>query len=375
MDVRLWHSLQPPPPSEKQDDDAASPFDASNENRSHVDGDDSLVEFVKHQIEHRAKEKGAFAVSHRLAEQLLSSSEKVAERAGERVWERSAEGASQRLAGQLWSASEKAVERVGERSLERVGEAAVERAGERIAEKVGERSLYQAGEKAAERGTKRALEQAIEKAGEGAMERASEKALKRAGERALERAMENASEKTIERAGERALVRATERSGERFVERASEAAIERVGERSTERVLAAIPMKFERIFGISARRIAFRIGQGLTIALPVLGGIFAFYLFRSDYKRWKEEQKIMGNRKLPSFPLVLFYGAGGADLLDAFLHFWIAYGVFAKIGHDMMLLTEHMSMGCAVTSTVCAILGEILSHRQLLKSKTCSAEA
>ena len=146
--------------------------------------------------------------------------------------------------------------------------------------------------------------------------------------------------------------------------------LERVGSRSTERALG----KLERIMGVSTERVARRIGRGLMIALPILGGIFAFYLFRSDYKRWRLELQNTASttsrderpagRNRPSLALVLLGGAGVADLTDAVLHFLIAYGLFVAHQHKFFLLAEELSMGCAVVSTCFAVLGEIASNHR-----------
>ena len=415
---------------------------------------------VRHQVEHRATEKGALGVVQRLVEQLEKvvgsaserSLERASERAGERVLERAGERSLERAsekAGErsLARASKRAVEQAGERSLER----ASERAGERVLERAGERSLERAGEQAGERVLKRAgersLERASEKAGERVLERAGERSLERAsqraveqaGERSLERASEKAGERMLERASERALERTSEQAGERMLERAGERGMERVadafvsqpsksvkkrllpwlmgqrraqssmehavektvvgaelrsleavGERAVEKTIGGRRL----LLGISTERIAARIGRGLTIALPVAGGIFAFYLFRSDWQRWKLELSALSaasqgadnsdiaasastitkrRRQIirpPSLALILFGGAGVADLLDAVLHFFIAVGLFfVTHHHDQIVWAENLSMGCAVVSTLTAVLGEIASHRSRTKQQ------
>jgi len=139
-----------------------------------------------------------------------------------------------------------------------------------------------------------------------------------------------------------------------------------------------------RLFGISAERVAARIGRGLTIILPVAGGIFAFYLFQSDYRRWKQELQDSAiahespvssatrfRLRRPSLALVLFSSAGMADFMDAALHFFIAFLFVSSHGSHhhpyAMVVAEEWSMGCAVVSTVAAVLGEIASHRNQQK--------
>ncbi len=60
---------------------------------------------------------------------------------------------------------------------------------------------------------------------------------------------------------------------------------------------------------------------------------------------------------------LLFITAGLEDLFDVFLHFGIAQALFRHLGHNEVVGAENLSMGCAIISTVCAVLGEVISHR------------
>jgi hypothetical protein len=61
--------------------------------------------------------------------------------------------------------------------------------------------------------------------------------------------------------------------------------------------------------------------------------------------------------------LLLFISTGLMDLLDAIVHFWISYGLFISYsGGSNQHMMEQISMGCAVLSTLCAILGEVCSY-------------
>jgi len=188
---------------------------------------------------------------------------------------------------------------------------------------------------------------------EGIVEKATEKAVERVSERAVERAAEQTSMAALGHtaAGATTLQRTSLRSTERIVERGGEAVIERTCQR---------PLR------VSVERITIRIGRGLTTLLPILGGVFSFYLFRSDYKRWRDEHDttLLDRKKFLRVSLFLFCVAGVADLLDAFLHFWLAYGLLMKLRHHVMIFTEQLSMCCAVVSNVSAVLGEIASHQQ-----------
>ena len=306
-----------------------------------------------HQVEHRAKEKGTLALSQHLAEHMTTITTKSTEQVGERILlERGFQGtkstAERFLERNLQQTGERATERCIEQGLERASERAAERGveqwGERAAEHAGQRWAQQTGEK----GIKRALERWAERAGERTLDRGSEQALERLGKRS----------------GERAVERLGEQSTERLFKVAGEKSAERAVERSSERGM-------ERILGITSEKLTLRIGRGLMIALPVLGGFFAFYLFKSDYHRWLEEKRALPTliqrkekkRRHPYLPLVLFAITGMADFVDAFLHFGIAYGLLAQLGHYRVGLMERLSITCAVISTGFAVWGEILSLR------------
>ena len=241
-------------------------------------------------------------------------------------------------------AKEKGTLALSQHLAEQLTRHTTEAAGERIVEHMGERAV--------ERSTQRAGREALEKWGE----RAGEKALERLGEQASERVLERSSERALEAASERATERIFERSGERALERAGERSTERLFEHSGERAL-------ERASETSAR-VTMRVGRGLMIALPVLGGFFAFYLFRSDYKRWREEKKFLATlNKSFHLPSMFFVGAGAADFFDAFLHFGIAYGLVTHLSHGQVAIFERLSILCAIVSTLFAVLGEIVSLR------------
>jgi len=102
-----------------------------------------------------------------------------------------------------------------------------------------------------------------------------------------------------------------------------------------------------------------RVGRGVLISLPAIGGVFGLYLLRSDLRRAQEEWE-RGSQGTSS----LFAGAGAADLTDAVLHFSIAYSLLAGLGHDVLANLEQVSIGCAIVSTVFAVVGEVLSSRR-----------
>jgi len=128
-----------------------------------------------------------------------------------------------------------------------------------------------------------------------------------------------------------------------------------------------------------SQQAAARIGRAALVLLPVLGGLFAVYLLQSDLQRLQEEKLkdrggVTEHRKIWCLSTILFGGAAIADLIDAISHFVIAYAVFRGFGHHAVLHWEEISLACAVASTACAIVGEVLSHTKLQKQREVVAE-
>jgi len=341
-----------------------------HENHHHHHGNPAM-----HQLDHRAKEKASFKLGERVAEQVVKTTEKQLERQGERL----AEKAAGRLERTFEKVVEKAAKTSGERTAERmavkVGERSAERASDNILREMwkslssvigrGERLVERSGDRIVERASERALERAGERSGERFAERAVERAAERSGERlakrAGERAAERSGERIVEHASERALERAGERSGERLAERMGERALERIGERSGERVVASgkgLGRGIERVFGVSSEKLALRLGRGVLITLPILGGVFALWLLKSDIARLKEEWALRAKTSS-----AFFLGAGLVDGLDSILHFFIAFALLKHLSHHRLAVAEELSFACAIISTVCAVVGEVISLR------------
>jgi hypothetical protein len=199
----------------------------------------------------------------------------------------------------------------------------------------------------AERTLDRSAEAAAARFGEKAIGRSSERAAGRIGEQALARG----SERATERVGEKALTRSSERVADRVLDRSAERLGEKAAARAGERM---------------SQELMSRVGRGLLITLPALGGIFAIYLLRTDLKRLREER--LKRAKSSTF---LFAGAAFADGLDAVVHFWIAYAYLTELGHHALMFPEKCSLACAIMSTIAAFAGEIVSLRkQKQKTKT-----
>ena len=106
-----------------------------------------------------------------------------------------------------------------------------------------------------------------------------------------------------------------------------------------------------------------RAGRALTLALPVVGGIFALLAFRADSIRATKDRQ-----RLLLLPAVLFSLAACADYVDALCQFAIAQTLFLQhyhlqtTGNKVMIAAESLSMMCAIMSTVAAVVGEFASH-------------
>jgi hypothetical protein len=217
--------------------------------------------------------------------------------------------------------------KAGERTLKEsagiVGEH-VALSGERMLGKTGERFGERAVKEGAERIGERTFKEGAERVGEH---------LALSGERMLG--------KTGERVGEHAVL-----SGERVLGVQSERALERL---------------YERTFTKAIRRL----GRGLLVALPALGGVFALWLYRMDHRRAVLEKSFEAK--------YLFHGAALGDAIDAVCHFVIAYAVFKGWEHSFMMQFEKCSIACAVLSTVFAVSGEIIGYRRAKREQSKGA--
>eukprot|EP00977_Amphora_coffeiformis_P006916 scaffold1508_cov178-Amphora_coffeaeformis.AAC.24 len=302
------------------------------------------IEAAKHQVEHRAKEKTGVEISRLLAERALE--------AGERF------------------------ERSAIKSAEHMTERAIKEGAERVGERISQQSLSKAGERIGER----AIKEGAERAGE----RIAEKSLSKAGERIGERSMKEGAERIGERvalSGERIL----EKTREHIGERAAKEGAERVGEhlalsgkrmlgKTGERVGEHAALSGERVFGIQSERALERLyertltktirrlGRGLLVVLPALGGVFAVWLYRMDHRRAVVEKSFEAK--------YLFHGAALGDAIDAVCHFVIAYAVFEGWEHSFVMQFEKCSIACAVLSTVFAVSGEIISYRRVKREQS-----
>jgi hypothetical protein len=91
-------------------------------------------------------------------------------------------------------------------------------------------------------------------------------------------------------------------------------------------------------------------------------------LLKSDISRIREEWS-----KRTKSSTFFFFMAGVADLTDSFLHFFIAYAMMNHLGHSILALPEKASLVCAIVSTVCAVIGELVSLRIAKKGQAYSS--
>ena len=357
---------------------------------------------VERSAERAAERVGEYAVGQRILKEGLSRA------AGERVGEN--------VAGRIGERG--IIERLGERTVERVGERAAERAGERVGERVfergGERLIREAGEVAV-KGTEKLVEGAGEKLSERLAERTAERLSEQAGERFAEQTAERASKhltgqistkvsgkRISEHLAARNAGRLTEETGERLAERigskAMKPAAERIVERAEQSILSreinslsrwmkqswnyifarkSAPHAVERSVESTVERIgersmgqtghitgagsglivARRLGRGTLIAIPALGGLFVLHILRQDLARCRLEWQV-GKGLVGRY---CWAGAVLADGMDVFAHGMIVYSLLVLQTHHIPLAFEQLSLGCAIISTVCAVVGELFS--------------
>ena len=331
------------------------------EKHEHYQGDHNKV---LHELEHRTKHTGIMEAGKLVAEQCVRMAERVTGRAGEQAGERLAERVGKGIV-------ERASEQAGERLVERAGKLAVERTGERLAERARERLVKGTGERLVERTGERFTERAGARVAERAGERIAEQVGEKVGERGIVNAIERTWKKITGRAGRRAseLIgeRGLERVGERMLERSGERALERTGERATERAVeAGLAAAERRALANSGKKIALRrLGRGALIFIPILGSVFALWIFRADMTRAKEEWERQKSDKV----WALFLLAAIADGSDALVHVIIVCALITEaIGHHHLMAVETFSLACAVTSTLFAVGGELMSQRKIRRN-------
>ncbi|CAM9490371.1 unnamed protein product [Choristocarpus tenellus] len=160
------------------------------------------------------------------------------------------------------------------------------------------------------------------------------------------------------RVTEKVGIKVAERVAERVVETAEEVAV-KVGERSAKTAGRKILTRFPVLAHIS-EHIVGRVGRGALISLPVIGGVFAAWIGRSDWHRTVAEID-RGNHAA----VACFAGATSADAIDAAAHFVVAYGMFEGWPDQVILDAWNVSLVSAVVSTTGAVAGEILCKRQV----------
>jgi hypothetical protein len=291
-------------------------------------------------------------------------------------------------AGERWGDS--LASNWGKRVAESTGERLVqtgEHAGERIAERAGQHLSESLASRLGERSGDSTLKRLMKRGGESTVERlASGQVGESFAARLWKRLTEVTGKRWAARTGERSGERMAERTGERFSESVSSKIGERLVESTSERLLveragehAVASSVTHSMAGVrvAGRAILLRrLGRGILIAVPVLGGMFALYLWRQDMtravKEWRKEQIQRANiRKPPNGSWLLFALACCADAVDAVCHFCIAYTICTgAIGLHTSHLLEAASVACAVTSTACAVGGEVSStrYRQVAES-------
>ncbi len=114
---------------------------------------------------------------------------------------------------------------------------------------------------------------------------------------------------------------------------------------------------------LGARIVFTKLGRGLAIAVPAVGGIFAAVITRVDYKRYKTERNLANISATRAFGVAAIF-----DVVDCVAHIWTALGLSGIITaisehtlHETVHFSETLSVISAVIATVSAIYGEFTS--------------
>jgi hypothetical protein len=100
--------------------------------------------------------------------------------------------------------------------------------------------------------------------------------------------------------------------------------------------------------------------RGASIALPLVGSVFALFLAVQDWKRSQEMRSNPPARR--AFLLALCF-----DSADVLAHLVVAGGIVWP--HTSQAFAMEASLACAVVSTASAVVGEVLARRKIERHK------
>jgi len=144
---------------------------------------------------------------------------------------------------------------------------------------------------------------------------------------------------------------------------------EKVTVKLAERVVKkSLPRLIKRIGkNLGPRLILTKLGRGLAIAVPAVGGVFASIIAVVDYRRTKKEKRL-GNVSASN----AFYLAFICDIIDVLAHVFTALGLSGVLDtivhhqehlHEFIHISEIISVIAAIIATASAITGEFKSIR------------
>jgi thiamine pyrophosphate-dependent acetolactate synthase large subunit-like protein len=137
----------------------------------------------------------------------------------------------------------------------------------------------------------------------------------------------------------------------------------KVAEKFVGKVLPRVIKRGGKALG--ARLILTKIGRGVAIAIPAIGGLFAALITVVDYRRMRHEHAASN---LPAAHA--FTSAAVCDAIDVIAHLITAAGLSGALAtvipdahllHDIIHVSETASIISAVIATASAIGGEFLS--------------
>ena len=338
-----------------------------------------VAEGAGKKILNQAGKKGSHKVVARTSQEYGS---RLATRSGERFIERFGRGAKANALGRINGVGETLSAKFARKGFTKTSGRLSKRAGERILEQASKtggatavsRAASKAGGRVIDKASRRGVAGAVSKVSRGTGKHMVEQVAKRRGPQLVSGAAERATgravkgigarvvQKTKIRSGMKVAARASERIGERALEGAGDLFVDHATRGSPENIIGQAG---SRLVESHSERLVKRVSKGLIITLPVLGGLFALHMLKSDIERIQAEWSDRARLSLGAFAL-----AGAADLVDAVLHFWMAYSLFVHMTRGQLVAAERVSMVCAVVSTSCAVLGEIISFRRTRRKET-----
>lgn len=116
---------------------------------------------------------------------------------------------------------------------------------------------------------------------------------------------------------------------------------------------------------LGPRIILTKLGRGLAIAIPAVGGLFAAFITTVDFRRMRKESQLGSVAAARAFGVATVF-----DIVDCLAHIFTAICLSGKLSiwtehhlHHYIHTSETVSIIAAIIATTAAITGEFLSLR------------